>query len=61
MTIEQFLAEEARTDVNDHFEEKIKLDLVWMREHHPIFKKMESETKQRIESESEYKKLLVKL
>lgn len=38
-----------------------KLNLEWLRQHVPIFAKMEQETKQRRESETFYKTLLPKL
>lgn len=55
MTIQHFMAQEQRSDTNDTHEERIKLDLLWMRDHHPIFKKMENDTLNRQASEKEYK------
>lgn len=37
-----------------------KLDLNWLRQAVPIFKKMEEETKQRLASEAEYRLKLVR-
>lgn len=34
------------------------LDLEWLRQSVPIFRKMEAETKQRLASEAEYRKLI---
>jgi len=34
-----------------------KPDLAWLRENLPIFRKMEEETRQRLESESQYRKI----
>lgn len=58
MTIQHFMAQGQRSDTNDVHEERIKLDLLWMRDHHPIFKLMERNTVQRKQSEDEYKTLL---